>query len=61
MRRELLRANKTNSIRKLDIDVVLAAQALTLGVPFSDLIMATGSVSHIPRFAPADLWNNIRP
>ncbi len=101
LRRELLRAGKTNSIRilnslkasmnflainssamllaatlwsqsrqsglptsdpkKLDIDVILAAQALTLGVHLSDLVIATSNVGYISRFVPADLWTNITP
>ncbi|WP_020473149.1 PIN domain-containing protein [Zavarzinella formosa] len=42
----------------LDGDVILAAQALTLGSP---LIVATGNLSHISRFVPAGLWQNITP
>ncbi len=101
LRRELLRADKTNSIKKLDglkailrflpinspamllasdlwatsrqsglatgdpkklvIDVILAAQALTIGVPTSDLIIATSNVGHLSRFVSADLWINIKP
>ena len=101
LRRELLRAGKTNSVRKLDglkafmnflpitsaamllaadlwaasrqsrlatgdpkkldIDVILAAQALTLGIPDSELVIATSNAAHISRFAPADLWSNITP
>lgn len=50
----------TGDPKKLDIDVILAAQALTLGVPLRDLMVATSNVSHISRFVPADLWNNIK-
>jgi predicted nucleic acid-binding protein len=42
----------------LDGDVILAAQALSLGVP---VIVATANVAHIARFVPADLWQNIAP
>ena len=51
----------TGDPKKLDIDVILAAQALTLGVPASDLIIATSNIAHISRFVPADLWANIAP
>jgi predicted nucleic acid-binding protein len=51
----------TGDPKKLDIDVILAAQAMTLAVSPSDLIVATSNVSHISRFAPADLWKNITP
>lgn len=49
----------TGDPKKLDVDVILAAQALTLGVPIADLIIATSNVAHLSRFAPADLWQNI--
>jgi predicted nucleic acid-binding protein len=42
----------------LDGDVILAAQATTLGVP---VIVATANVAHPSRFVPADLWQNIPP
>lgn len=42
----------------LDADVILAARAATLGGP---VIVATGNVSHLSRFVPADLWPNIAP
>jgi predicted nucleic acid-binding protein len=42
----------------IDGDVILASQALSLGVP---VIVATGNVAHLSRFVPADLWQNIAP
>jgi hypothetical protein len=42
----------------LDADVILAAQALTLGAP---AVMATSNPAHLTRFAPAELWQNIGP
>jgi predicted nucleic acid-binding protein len=43
----------------IDCDVILAAQALTLGVP--DVLVATDNVGHLSRFVPAELWHNITP
>ena len=51
----------TGDPKKLDIDVILAAQALTLPPPRSNVIIATSNISHLSRFAPADNWTNIRP
>lgn len=51
----------TASAEALDGDVILAAQALSLGVPLSDLVIATTNVGHLSQFAPADLWTNIVP
>jgi predicted nucleic acid-binding protein len=42
----------------LDADVILAAQALSLGVPG---VVATTNVGHLARFVPADTWQNITP
>ena len=47
--------------KELDCDVLIAAQALTMGVPTSDLVIATTNVGHLARFVPADLWTNITP
>lgn len=51
----------TGDPKKLDIDVILAAQALTLGIPTGDLIVATSNAAHLSRFVPADLWSKISP
>jgi hypothetical protein len=40
---------------------IIAAQALDMGVPASDLIIATTNVGHLSRFVAADLWTNITP
>lgn len=42
----------------LDGDVILAAQALSLNVPF---VVATGNPGHLTRFVLAELWSNIPP
>lgn len=46
--------------RELDGDVLIAAQALDLGLPISEIVIATVNVGHIVLFAPAELWMNIR-
>jgi predicted nucleic acid-binding protein len=43
----------------IDADMILAAQALSLGVP--QIIIATTNVGHLSRFVPADDWQNIVP
>lgn len=45
----------------LDGDVILCAQALSLGLGPADIVVATGNVKHISRFVAADLWSNINP
>lgn len=49
----------TGDPKKLDIDVILAAQALTLMVPASEIVVATSNVAHLSRFVAADEWRNI--
>ena len=43
--------------KTIDCDMILAAQAATLGV--SDFVIATTNIKHLSRFVPADLWQNI--
>jgi predicted nucleic acid-binding protein len=43
--------------KALDGDVILAAQAMTLGV--ANVVIATTNVGHLSRFAPAALWPDI--
>lgn len=45
----------------LDADVIITAQALSLGLPSSDYVIATTNPAHIAPFAPCDLWTNINP
>ena len=51
----------TAGVDALDGDVILAAQALSLGVATQDLVVATTNVAHLSLFVPADLWTNIVP
>ena len=45
----------------LDGDVILAGQALTMGLPVSSLIVATSNVRHLARYLPAETWRGITP
>lgn len=47
--------------KELDGDVLIAAQALTLGAAPSGLIVATSNVGHLGQFVPAALWTDIAP
>jgi predicted nucleic acid-binding protein len=51
----------TASPEALDADVILAAQALSLGLAAPDYLVATTNVGHLSRFVPADEWTNITP
>jgi predicted nucleic acid-binding protein len=48
----------TASDHSIDADAILAAQAVTLGV--ANAVIATTNVSHLARFAPAQLWNQLK-
>ncbi|HEY7120451.1 MAG TPA: hypothetical protein VH475_27960 [Tepidisphaeraceae bacterium] len=49
----------TAAPHELDVDVILAAQALSLELPPSQFIVATSNPVHLSRFVPADTWQNI--
>ncbi len=51
----------TGDPKKLDIDVILAAQALTIGGAAEDLIVATSNAAHLSRFVRAESWSSIQP
>jgi predicted nucleic acid-binding protein len=51
----------TASDDSLDGDMILAAQALSLGLPTSDYIVATTNVRHLSMFVHAGEWTNIKP
>jgi len=43
----------------LDVDVILAAQALNSGFPAHDTVIATTNPAHLSRMVTADLWTNL--
>ena len=49
----------TADIHALDGDVILCAQALTLGVPANEIVVATLNVGHLARFITAKPWQDI--
>ena len=51
----------TGDPQKLDVDVILCAQALTLPVAPAAIIVATSNARHISNFVTAGLWTNITP
>ena len=53
------RGTATGDPKKIDIDVILAAQALTSGIPHTDLVVVTENVKHLAQFVTADEWRNL--
>jgi predicted nucleic acid-binding protein len=51
----------TADAHALDVDVILAAQALSAGIPATDLLVASVNVRHIARFVASDVWSRITP
>jgi predicted nucleic acid-binding protein len=43
----------------LDIDVILAAQSLSLGLAASDFVVATSNIGHLGLMVPARRWQDI--
>jgi predicted nucleic acid-binding protein len=56
------RAGRPNADpQALDGDVILAAQALSLGIAAPELIVATTNPAHLSRLVPCDVWTNNHP
>lgn len=51
----------TTDNKALDGDVILCAQALSLGIATAEIVVATSNVKHISRFLPASDWKAIQP
>ena len=45
----------------LDVDVILAAQALSFGSPAGDVVVATTNPKHLAQFLTAKQWEDILP
>ncbi len=51
----------TSDAKALDVDVILAAQALTFGAAAGDILVATTNPKHLSQFIDARTWNDILP
>ena len=51
----------TADAKDLDIDVILAAQALSFGPAPSDVVVTTSNPKHLSQFITAQNWNEILP
>ncbi len=51
----------TADSKELDVDVILAAQALSFGAPASDVVVATSNAKHLAQFVAAKHWTDILP
>ncbi len=51
----------TADVKDLDVDVILAAQALSFGPASSDVTVVTANQRHISQFITARNWNEIVP
>lgn len=55
------RGQPTSDATALDVDVILAAQALSLGAPVGDIVVVTTNSRHLARFINAKAWSEILP
>ena len=55
------RGRPTADAKDLDIDVILAAQALSFGPAPSDVVVATSNAKHLSQFIAAQNWSEILP
>jgi len=51
----------TAGAKDFDVDVILAAQALSFGPDPSDVVIATSNAKHLSRFVTAQNWSEIVP
>lgn len=51
----------TSDAKDLDVDVILADQALSFGPAPSDVVIATSNEKHLTHFISAQNWNEISP
>ncbi len=51
----------TADAKDLDVDVILAAQALSFGPAFSDVTVVTTNPKHLSQFITAKNWDEIIP
>ncbi len=49
----------TADANSLDGDVILAAQALTMGLPEGEILIASDNIGHLSRFVPTKHWRDI--
>jgi len=53
--------NQTAEDTALDGDMIVCAQALSLGLPASDYVVATTNTKHLSVFVHAAAWRTIVP
>lgn len=51
----------TADVKDIDVDVILAAQALSFGSAPADVVIATSNAKHLSQFITAQNWSEILP